>query len=523
MLNATTWDVSTGALTPTITLWRGTSILLLLYIIASSWRSYRRLRAMPPGPRGLPILGNVLQMPSSQQWLKFSEWNKEYGPVFSLNLAGQPLVVLNSFKSAADLLDRRSSIYSDRPRLVMVQEVLCGNVFMILSRYGDQWRRMRRATHEAFNTKMVEKYRPVQAREAAFAVLRMLENPDDWQNHLKRAAGSSILGAVYAWPSITDSQNPLVQRIHAFSNTISAAVVPGAYLIDIFPVLDHLPTWMYRPKKKGQEWHENETDLFRTLLKDVEDKLDIGSVGECLVCDLKERNERNRLSEKEIAWLSGIMFAAGMETTSGTLAFFILAAVLYPEVVAKAREELDEVVGRSRLPSFDDLPQLPYIQAVVKELLRWRPVAPLGVPHSTTEDDWYEGYLIPKGTIIFANIWSMNRDPEYFPDYSEFRPERYLDGDIPEDTHNMGHASFGFGRRICVGQNFAMQLLHINIATLLWALNIDKVMDANNNEIMTPKNDFVDSGVIMEPAPFKCKMTPRFPEAVDIIKKTFLV
>lgn len=131
----------------------------------------------------------------------------------------------------------------------------------------------------------------------------------------------------------------------------------------------------------------------------------------------------------------------------------MLAMVLYPETQKKAQAELDAVVGRSRLPTFADFDHLPYIRAMVKETLRWRAVDPLGLQHRSIEDDWYEGYYIPKGSVIMANVWAMNRDPEvHGTDYDFFNPSRYLNdkGELDSatlDTKDEGHVTFGFGRR----------------------------------------------------------------------------
>ncbi len=126
---------------------------------------------------------------------------------------------------------------------------------------------------------------------------------------------------------------------------------------------------------------------------------------------------------------------------------------LYLGVMKKSQAQIDTVVGRDRLPTFADKKNLPYIRAIVKEVLRWRPVGPLGLPRRTTQDVYYNGYFIPKGSLIITNVWAMNRDPEIFPDYDEFRPERFLDESgtvevIPPDTHMQGHVTFGFGRRL---------------------------------------------------------------------------
>ncbi|TFK58798.1 cytochrome P450, partial [Pluteus cervinus] len=129
------------------------------------------------------------------------------------------------------------------------------------------------------------------------------------------------------------------------------------------------------------------------------------------------------LNSNEEAWLAGIIFGAGSDSTAGTLGWFMLLMVLHPEVQAKAHEEIDRVIGRHRLPNFGDRDSLPYVNAIVKEVLRWHPVSPLGLPHRLTQDDWYNGYFLPKGTIVVSNIYGINRDPDMFPNPDKFDPE----------------------------------------------------------------------------------------------------
>ena len=175
----------------------------------------------------------------------------------------------------------------------------------------------------------------------------------------------------------------------------------------------------------------------------------------------------------------------------------------YPETQACAQAELDAVVGRTRLPTFADYPHLPYIRAMAKELLRWRPIAPIITPHRATEDDWYEGMFIPKGTICLANAWHMNHDPEIFGENAEdFDPARYLDasGNIApsiSDLKKDGHFSYGFGSRICVGRHMADNSLFINIAALLWAMNFERKKDASGRLAPLDVNGWVDVGLIV--------------------------
>ena len=174
----------------------------------------------------------------------------------------------------------------------------------------------------------------------------------------------------------------------------------------------------------------------------------------------------------------------------------------YPETQARAHAELDAVIGRTRLPTFADYPHLPYIRAMVKELLRWRPIAPIIAPHQSTEDDWYEGMFIPKGTICFANVWHMNRDPEIFGKNTEdFDPARYLDasGGVGPDLDNLkeGHFAYGFGSRIRTGRHMADNSLFINIAILLWAMKIERKKDASGRFLPLDVDGWVDGGLIV--------------------------
>jgi hypothetical protein len=216
------------------------------------------------------------------------------------------------------------------------------------------------------------------------------------------------------------------------------------------------------------------------------------------------------------------------------MAWWTLAMLVYPETQARAQAELDAVVGRERLPTFADYPFLPYIRAMMKEALRWKPVTPLGGPHRCTEDDWYKGMFIPKGTICLPNVWYMNRDPEIYGENAE--PARHLDanGDIAPDVKEEGHATYGFGRRLCVGRYVANDSLFINIAILLWATKIEPKKDALGKLLPLDVDGFEDHGLIVlvdpsyimdsalkcfrrRPVPFECEISPRFLEAPALL------
>jgi cytochrome P450 len=178
--------------------------------------------------------------------------------------------------------------------------------------------------------------------------------------------------------------------------------------------------------------------------------------------------------------------------------------IAFPEVQRRAQAELDAVIGRERLPTFADSPRLPYLHAIIKEILRWRPSTPFGIPHASSEEDWYKGTFVPKGTVCMANIWHCNHDRAVFgQDADQFRPERHLDDEHgglssgPLETNRQGHVSFGFGRRVCVARDLANDTLFINTARMLWAANIERARDDNGREKQPDTDTLVIVGLIV--------------------------
>jgi cytochrome P450 len=177
--------------------------------------------------------------------------------------------------------------------------------------------------------------------------------------------------------------------------------------------------------------------------------------------------------------------------------------IAFPQVQRRAQAELDAVVGRSRLPTFSDAPRLPYVRAIIEEVHRWRPSVPFGLSHAATEDDWYEGMFIPKGTLCVPNVWHCNHDRTVFgEDADEFRPERHLDesgklisGSVKTVQAGAGHVTFGFGRRVCVGRHLANDTLFINTVRILWAANLESVQDENGKEVELDTSMLVNSGL----------------------------
>jgi len=224
--------------------------------------------------------------------------------------------------------------------------------------------------------------------------------------------------------------------------------------------------------------------------------------------------QSGQYSDVDITWCAGSMYAAGVDTMLAALYTFILAMVMHPDIQKRAQAEIDGAVKGNVLPGFQDRPQLPYIECLIKELHRWRPATPLAIPHSLMEVDYYRGYYIPKGSIVLPNIWAISQDEANYKDPAQFRPERFLD---PEKAElDPSEYVFGFGRRACPGFHFADATIFIAIVSILSTFDITKPRDENGNEIELDVP--YTTGLISRPEPFNCTLRPRSDAAALLIR-----
>ncbi|EPT04818.1 hypothetical protein FOMPIDRAFT_1112479 [Fomitopsis schrenkii] len=509
-------------------------VLTAIYFVWAHLNKPRRSLPLPPGPKPLPLVGNITNLTSRELWLRTKDWARQYGDMTYLHVFGQGLLFLNNYEGAVELLEKRGAIYSDKPGLVMAGD-LCGCENMVaFTRYGDKSRRQRRLMNMALGVNSVKQYSPLLESDAHDLLKRLLQNPADYVDNLKRYAGGLTLSAIYGY-QVRSNEDEMLRLADECVNILSNDIASGGGIwpVDIFPALQSLPDWAPGAgfKRKAAVWKSKMEEFVEKPYAYVKERMRDGTALPCFCTTLlEELQERSREEKKEaeqidpqrdfdIRWTANSMYSASIDTTMTVVSHFILAMILHPEVLARVQEEIDTVVGSGRLPTFSDRASLPYLESVMSETLRWGVPVPLALPHRLMEDDTYNGYHIPKGTLVFGNVWNMVRNPELYPDPEAFHPERFL---VPADEltakrRDPRNYVFGFGRRRCPGLHLIEQSLWIVMACMVATLDISKAID-DNGDVIEPKISF-DNSVFRTPSPFKCDLRPRSEQSLKIIRQ----
>ncbi|KAG6374677.1 cytochrome P450 [Boletus reticuloceps] len=477
---------------------------------------------LPPGPTPLPLIGSVLSVDTEEPFRTYTEWRAKYGDIMYIRLLDMDVVVLNSPSVASELLEKRSQIYSDRPFIATVDPYGHDSNFAFANS-GEHWKLCRRIFHQTFRADAVATFHPMQLQKARQMILSVMDDPSDYRFHYSTFAAAVTMCSVYDYdPSPRNDQ--MVSTINNFIDASAFALIPErAVLLKVFPFCKgcsrstalsdiflvevlHIPDWL------PGSWIKHEARVARELgAKTVEAPYEYvqkriqfkEDVNPSMVSDHiahMEKLDGSHRSDYEKALKHTSMTAfLGSEQTISLLTTFTLAMVKNPRIWKSAQAEIDTIVGIDRLPEFGDRSSLPYVNAILRETLRWQPPGPLGLPHATRTSDIYNGFYIPKGisyrsmrpvrndisstgATVFGNIWAMSRDESRYPNAEQFLPERFLDaeGMLTDDEPDF---VFGFGRRVCPGQYAADASLWIAMVTMLATFEFGHAKDVDGKDI----------------------------------------
>ncbi|XVF04647.1 hypothetical protein REPUB_Repub05bG0102600 [Reevesia pubescens] len=440
----------------------------------------------PPGPVGWPILGSLPHLSQSLQE-DFFHLAKVYGPLFSLNMGIKPAIVVSSPEMAAQVLKEKEGSFSSRTITEAIRVISYDAHSIIFSPYGPRWKALRRILiTELFSPKAFEQLEPLRTTQVhgLLKYLYLLSNSNTQVNIAESAftALANLVSNFLCSKSLFDNSKPegrkMKERIWGMIKIVGTPnfsdLIPFVKPFDpqglkrkVTKIFHHLDA--FYEMLIEERLAEKVKAQLETAKNEKMDMLDV-------LLSYKSNDKENgldRFSRYTIKGMLSEMFIAGTETTSSTVEWGMTEILKKPSIHKKLLLELDQVVGKNRFVVEGDIPNLPYLQATVKEVFRLHPSVPLIIPRRTNEACEVAGYHIPKHCIVYVNIWGMARDPKVWENPLEFNPERFMGSSVDVKGQDFNLLPFGTGRRSCVGWPLAHRMVHYYLAALLHAFEWD--------------------------------------------------
>ncbi|KIY45976.1 cytochrome P450 [Fistulina hepatica ATCC 64428] len=486
--------------------------LLILAAVLVVYARTRKELPLPPGPPSLPVVGNIVRVPAEKAWETLAQWTNQYGDLVFLHGFGQNILSVNSLPAAKALLDKKSSIYSDRPQYPILS--LSGlSELPIVMGYSASFRYRRKLIHQAVGSAAtVHQYYPHMEAEVKSFMRRLLDAPDELREHINYVASGIILRSTYGH-TVTARGDSFLQAITAIMEELTVVMVPTSFLVNLLPILRHVPSWAPGAafKRLAQRHKERVMAFLDMSYAEVREQVAASTAQASFAAKLTSNNE-----DETVTKFTSFMLYGGAVCTM--LAFF-KAMTLFPEAQARAQAEIDAVVGTDRFPTFEDRAQMIYMNALVLEVYRWHVALPSGFPHRLMEDDTYDGFFIQAGTVVMPNTLKISKDPQLYKDPHLFEPRRFIaDGGFSAQAPEPDPREyiFGHGRRRCAGQAFAEASKYLEIVTTLAFFTISKAVD-ENGDMDEPTLEYMP-GLISMPSPFRCCIKHRSKRAEALIR-----
>ncbi|XP_021724106.1 isoflavone 2'-hydroxylase-like [Chenopodium quinoa] len=459
------------------------SLFAIIFFIYKIITSKPKSKNLPPSPPSIPILGH-LHLLKSPFHRTLHSLSKRYGPIFSLRLGCQPVLVVSSASAAEECFSKNDVVFANRPTLLVGEHLGYNHSLLIWSPYGDHWRNLRRVSVlTMLSFRRINEAGPTRRSEIRNMILEL---------------ASSGTQKVNLYEMFEKVARNLVMREVNGKTWDKMLIKPPAEQMTICDFLPVLKWVGFRGIEKEMKRLMIDRDAFlQSLVDEIRESkggtnVDAGNTKNMIeqMLDLQQ-TDPEYYTDEIIKGMILVMLLAASETTMRTLEWAMSNLINNPEVLARARSEIDLHVGKGRLVDDSDLPKLNYIKCIVNETLRLFPPTPLLLPHCSSKDCTIGGFHVPKGTILFVNAWAIHRDPNLWDEPTMFKPERF-----ENEIEGFKFMPFGMGRRACPGNNFALRNVNLLVATLIqcfdWEAAEDGLVDLTENRcggaIIIPKD-----------------------------------
>nr|XP_027070513.1 cytochrome P450 83B1-like [Coffea arabica] len=480
-------------------------LLLLFSILVSIGKKHKQLRNIrqPPGPPGLPFIGNLHQFDSEKAHEFLSQLSKKYGPLMSLQLGSVPVLVISSARMAKEALTTHDLVFSGRPASVGRQKLSYNRRDIAFSPYSDYWREMRKiCVLQLFSLKRVQSFRPIREDEISSMIQKILNLSSSSQLVDLRTIIMSLTSTIICRVAFGKRYDEEGHERKRFDKLLqeSQAMIGGFFISDYFPSFSWVDKFSGIVERLEKNF--NELDLFyQELIQEhlnpnrpqsmKDDLLDL------LIQLKEEQSSIIGLSWDHIKAILMDIFIAGTDTAAAAIIWAMTALMKSPSALKQVQAEVRKLVGEKGRVDEEDIQELPYLKAVIKETLRLYPPAPLLGPRETTQECTIEGYEIKYKTLVYINAWAIGRDPECWKSPDDFIPERFLNSNIDFRGQDFEMIPFGAGRRGCPGFSLGLATVEVALANLLyhfdWKLPFGMKAEDVDTEVMPgltmhPKN-----------------------------------
>ncbi|CAL1384031.1 unnamed protein product [Linum trigynum] len=465
-------------------------LLLALPIIISLLfrpRNHKKTNAtsshycLPPGPPCLPFIGNLLQIDGSNPHISLRQLSRVYGPLMSLRLGRVRVLVASSAKMAEEVLKTHDLALCTRPPRAGQQKLSYNGIDLAFSPFGVYWREMRKTCIvHLFNSNRVQSLAPIRAQEVRKVMEKVSKSSFESKPFNLSDAMVSLAGMIVCRMAFDKGSYEEVgeegSRVQGLINE-TQAMFTSFFFSNHFPLLGFVDSLTGLNRRLDKTFEELDHFCQETVDEHLnpnrvkhehEDVLDV------LVRTMNDGSSRFQLTVDHVKAIVMNLFIAGTDTAAAALVWTMTYLMKNPKAMKKAQEEVRQVVGRDKgFVDEQDINQLPYLKAVVKETMRLQPPAPLLIRESN-EDCILGGYTIPPKTVVHVNVYAIGRDQEIWGDDSEeFRPERFMEkpGDDSKKGLDFDMVPFGGGRRMCPGMHMGLAIVHLTLANLLYGFD----------------------------------------------------
>ncbi|KAM6943462.1 cytochrome P450 1A1 [Xenentodon cancila] len=464
----------------------------VVYLILKHFRNeipegFRQL----PGPKPLPIIGNLLEV-GSRPYLSLTEMSKRYGNVFQIQIGMRPVVVLSGNETVRQALIKQGDDFAGRPDLYSFRFINDGKSLSFSTDKAGVWRARRKLAYSALRSfSTLESTNPQYScvleehicKETEYLIKELktvmdTEGSFDLFRYIVVSVANVICGMCFGRRYDHHDQE-LVGLVNLTEDFVQ--VTGSGNPADFIPALQYLPN---KSMKKFVDLNNRFCSFVQKIVSEhyaTYDKDNIRDITDSLIDHCEDRkldeNSNVQMSDEKIVGIVNDLFGAGFDTISTALSWSVMYLVAYPDIEKRLFEEIKEKVGLDRTPVLSDKPNLVFLEAFILELFRHSSFLPFTIPHCTSKDTSLNGYFIPKDTCVFINQWQINHDPKLWEDPSSFNPDRFLSADGTEVNKLDGERVmiFGLGRRRCIGEVIARNEVFLFLAIIIQRLHFDKL------------------------------------------------